>query len=277
MNVDIDIDTLVSDREAFNSFVYTPYSKAKKEIHERKNNKLIPDLNIVPEILKKEPKAIMFRQLVTPNHEICRFMSIAELGEFEPLFFEYYEDKFTSNNEFKHSLGRMFFYKGSGKDDRAILESINVINFNKSNGKKISSIKTFWRQSLVDFHHELFHKQFKKSKYTLFDASEWFTKNGQNATGYYKQFLSLFIKNGILFENFMLDYKEKDFTREIFLPAFISVMKETGFKPLIVALEPTEVEEDRFWMSHPYEHKKQIHYKMSGLFSKIWLKLKLWI
>ena len=46
------------------------------------------------------------------------------------------------------------------------------------------------------------------------------------------------------------------FTKTVFLPAFIAVYKEFGVKPLIVALEPTEIETDIFWMSHPYPHKR---------------------
>ncbi|MFZ2620950.1 MAG: hypothetical protein WAX85_02480 [Minisyncoccia bacterium] len=271
---DIDIDELVKDRKAFNKFVYTPFDEAIKEIGKRKSDKSIHDLNFVPGILKKAPRAIMFRQLVTPNYEISRFVSISELCGLEPLFFEYYNDKFTSNNVWKHSLGKMFFCKGRSKDGQARVETLNVIDFNRSNGKSISSVKTLWGQSLVNFHHELFIRRFKNFKDIFFDASNWFHDNGGNASGYYKQFLSLFIKDAILFDNFLLDDKELTFTKEVFLLAFISIIKETGVKPLIVALEPTEIEEDRFWMCHPYEDIKFVHYKLSSIPNKIWIKLK---
>ncbi len=271
----VDIEELIKDRKAFNDFVYTPVDEAVQQIKLRRENFKLPDFSFVPEVFKKAPRVVMFRQLVTPNYEITRFMGLSEVTSLKPLFFEYYHDKFTSNNELKHSLGRLFFYKGRGKDGRAMVDSLNIIDFNKSNGHTISSVKTLWGQSLIKFHHKLFRKRFvKQTKDIFFDASQWFAKNGSSAAGYYKSFLSLFVKDGILFENFMLDYKEVAFTKEIFLPAFIAVMKETGHKPLIVALEPTEMEEDRFWMSHPPEDKIFVDYKMSSIFKRILIKLK---
>ena len=57
----------------------------------------------------------------------------------------------------------------------------------------------------------------------------------------------------------MLDVKELSFTKEVFLPAFIEVIRITGVKPLIVALSPTDIEGDNFWMCHP--HESEIHVK----------------
>ena len=71
-------------------------------------------------------------------------------------------------------------------------------------------------------------------------------------------FLGLFLQNAILFENFILDYKELEFTKEVFLPAFIEIYKRFGIKPLIVALEPTNLEWEIFWMCHPFESKKVV-------------------
>jgi len=71
------------------------------------------------------------------------------------------------------------------------------------------------------------------------------------ADKYYTPFTALFIKDAILFENFMLDSKEISFTKDIFLSAFIEVYRKTGCKPLIVALEPTDIEGDEFWPCHP--------------------------
>ena len=52
----------------------------------------------------------------------------------------------------------------------------------------------------------------------------------------------------------MIDHKqEKEFIRKVFLPAFISILEETGMKPLIVPLEPTEIEGGKFWICYPKE------------------------
>jgi hypothetical protein len=62
----------------------------------------------------------------------------------------------------------------------------------------------------------------------------------------------------------MINEKESFFTREIFLPAFIHVYEETGLKPLIVALEPTDTEDDEYWISYLHEEKSFIAEKLHG-------------
>ncbi len=37
----------------------------------------------------------------------------------------------------------------------------------------------------------------------------------------------------------------------VFLPAFMEILKETGQKPLIVPLSPTDIEGDQFWSYYP--------------------------
>ena len=103
----------------------------------------------------------------------------------------------------------------------------------------------------------------KNKDMIFFDASNWFLKSGGNAKEYYKNFLTLFVSHGILLENFMLDVKELTFTENIFLPAFMQVLRETGKKPLIIALEPTEIESNIFWMCHPQDTKRFVESKIS--------------
>ncbi len=181
--------------------------------------------------------------------------------DLQPIFWEYYDDKFTSNNECKHALGKMGFYHGIGKKGGSKIEHTNIIDFNTSDGKPIDSVKTLWSQKLVDFHHELLNKYFPTLKDNYFDASAWFLKHGISAKNYYKNFLKLFLKHGILLENFMLDEKEIGFTKEIVLPALIEIYEETGEKALIVALEPTDIEGAEFWMCHPYQTKEDVNSK----------------
>ncbi len=245
------IEELVSDRQKFNDYLYTPVNDAILELEKRSKDLSIKTVSCVPKIFENSFKAVLHRQLVTPNYEVLRFVSIADGMDLDPLFFEYTEDKFVTENEWKYSLGCQSFYMGHGKKGGIKLKNLKVIDFNASNGKKISEVKTLWSQTLPDFHHELFLTRFPNFGKNLFDGSSWYKDNGGNAKGYYKPFLSLFIKHGILFENFLLDYKELSFTKEVFLPAFLEIAEETGLKPLIVALEPTEIEEDIFWLCHP--------------------------
>ncbi len=253
---DADLERLIEDRAAFNDFVYTPVEEALEELGRRWKDPAIPDLSFVPPSMQKGFTGVLFRQLVTSNYEVRRFVSILDSLNLEMLFWEYLEDKFTSNNEWKHSLGRLLFYKGKSASGDPIIEAKTIVDFAHFDGAKLSSVETLWGQNLVEFHHEFIEKRFRNVHHTFFDASTWCKENGGGSEGYYRPYLSLFIKYGILFENFMLDSKEIAFTRKVFLPAFIEVYKKTGHKPLVVSLEPTDIEGDRFWLCHPYEDKE---------------------
>ena len=120
---DVDIDALVADRKAFNAFVYTPLDEAILELKQRRADTALTEKvhgllgGDIPEPFQIGPRAVLFRQLATPNYETRHFMDV--LGSFptspKPLFWEYYEDKFTPNNYLKLSLGKLKFLLGIGK------------------------------------------------------------------------------------------------------------------------------------------------------------------
>lgn len=256
------IDDLIANRSTFDSIVYTPIDEALNALNERWKDRELEErtstylTDNVPESMIDGFSAVLSRHLVTPNYETRRFMIVPDVTGLKAVFFEYNADKFTSNNSLKYYLGKMVFHQGTGKNggQKKIYE--NIIDFNSSNGKRIQDLKTLWGQNLVEFHHELMGVAFPNINHSLYDASDWFHKNGPTAKNYYRNFLSLFIRHGILFENFEINGSEGQFVRDVFLPAFFEVWKNTNVKPLIVALEPTNIEGDIFWLSHPIETKK---------------------
>jgi hypothetical protein len=265
----IQIEGLMSDRKKFNDFVYTSFKEAISELNNRQDHSKLGEYTDnfldkhAPEIMRGKKSMVLFRHIATPNYEIRRFLIAADALEvLHPIIFEYTADKFTNRNDWKYSLGRISLHKGTNKKGEQIFECKNVIDFNQCNNKPIHSINTHWNQSLVDFHHEIFTKGYPTLKNNVFDLSSWLHEFGSSAKDYYKPFLTLFLKNGILFENFLLEGKELSFTKEIILPTLIEIAKETGHKPLIVALEPTEIEGDQFWLAHPYQEKEFIEGKM---------------
>lgn len=254
------IEELVSDRQKFNEFVYTPVDIATKELSERQNRsdlKEYVDKNLpagVPSRMLGKQHAVLFRHIATPNYELRRFFNLIDgLEGLTPLFFEYGDDKYTDNNESKYFLGKMGFFHGRGKRGGEKITRLKVIDFQISRGIPINRVKTLWGQNLIDFHHDLFKQAYenKVDDSLFYDASNWFHVSGGNAQNYYENFLKLFLRNGILFENFLPNGKEEEFTKNIFLPSFIKVLQESGTKPLVIALTPTEIESSIFWFCHP--------------------------
>ena len=266
------IDDLMSDRQYFNAFVYTHIEQAVKELEFRKGDQRIAQFvnsNLpmgAPAAFKNERNAVLARQLASPNFEFMKFSNVAsKLNGFNKIVLEMHKDKFTpSDNLTKYHLGKIVF--NNSRMHHGGNTSIMTVDFNKYGGKKLSEVKTVWGQDFVDFHNELLQYSVDNnfnSDTTLFEASEWVSTLGKSASEYYSKFLSLFLQNGILFENFLLKEKaETSFTREVFLPAFIKIIQETGVKPLIVSYLPIETEGNNFWNYYPDEYFEFVNNKL---------------
>ncbi len=269
MDISKKVLEIVRDQESLDAYVYTPWREAFAQLEQRRTDeKLQKYVNTVlkhgmPESMKDKKSIVLFRHIATPNYEINRFLACADtFTEFEPQILEYTDDQFNDRNQWKYFLGKLRFQKGVGKNGERIFENANIINFNESNNKKISSVFTNWGQSLVDFHHEMFNLRFKNFSHIAHDVSHWLHKYGVTGADYYKPFLTMFLRDAILFDNIRLDLKERKFTEAVILPLICQIEEESGYKPLIVTLAPTELEADEFLFSHPYSSKSILEGKM---------------
>ncbi|MEN9647421.1 MAG: hypothetical protein RLY57_225 [Candidatus Parcubacteria bacterium] len=259
------IEEITLDHDVFNKFLYTPIREAVAELKKReKEVKLNGNSNIPSVLCQNHLQAVIFRHVGASNYELRRFFSITDAVELKPIILEYNSDRFTSQNQAKLLLGKLCFFKGKDSTGSNRVEYKTIIDVNESNNKSISEIKTIWGEKLVDFHHELLKKNFPTIPYEVFDMSDWIQAHGGRAKEYYKSFFEIITTHGILFENFMINEKEIEFTKNVVLPAFIEVYEKTGKKPLIVALEPTDIEGDDFWMCHPIEDKCFVKEKISS-------------
>ena len=208
----------------------------------------------------RKPRAILFRQVTTPTHETLRFLKLAKQMGLKPLILEYHDDKFVSaENRSKRALGKMPIYQHTGSDGREMVEYETICDFNSSTGKKFKDILCLNGEKLIPFHHRLFRTLtgLNPKTYSV-DASDWFASAGKNAESYYEQLLTFFIRDGILFENFMPYRSESAFTKSIVVPAFKKLKNLYGVEPLIVRLAPEKEEMRQFWDAYPKKTKKHI-------------------
>ncbi len=260
--INVDDSNKIENEMSFYNDIYFTYEEAVDELKRRQSDtelikKIVDDLKEVPSALeiKSTINSVLFRQVATPNYETRRFIHLSDGGNLNPILWEYHSDKFVSNNEYKRSLGKIKFFFGEGKKGGKIIKQETIVDFNKFNGKTLKEVECINGKSLISFHKELLFDAYPHfPKGNIFDASDWFFSHGKKAEEYYVNFLKLFIVHGILFENFMLNKEEREFTENIFYPSYKKVCKEYGLKPVIVALEPTEIEGDEFWMCQTPEH-----------------------
>lgn len=260
-----DYDKIMSDHDLFNKVVYTPLSEALKLLEERRKDPVlmakIEELlkGDIPEILKNKKCGVMGRQVATPNFDTQAFIKHTKENQLKTILFEYHEDKFTSKNCFKHSLGKILVSSGFSKNGNDIVEKINIVDHVKYDGKKINEVLTLWKEPLVDFHKSLFKRYKLPDDIVFYDVSQWYNRNGKIASVYYVNYLMLFVAHGILFENFLLSKNsEGDFTKNIVLPAINKIISLTGLKPLVVPIPPMDIEDEEFWISHPNQIKNFI-------------------
>lgn len=234
--------------------MYTPLEDAKEEVQKRWNNAALRRevalyLGDIPEPFINEPRAVLWRNIVSYDLEFCEFLRAAEVIKLEPLGLEYHEDLFCTRNADKNCLCKLSVYHGKNGNSDAIIKHFKVVDMKSADNHKFSQLKTLWNESLIDFHHRLLSKNAPDIK--PFDLSAWITSKGKKAKEYYEYFLSLFVRNGVLFETFGIDGKESGFTQDVVLPAFEKVAQRFGVNPLVCPVIPPEEVSNDYWWCYP--------------------------
>jgi hypothetical protein len=228
-------------------FLYTPLSEALERLNSQSDANRVSSL---PPCIAPAQYAVFARQVATPSHEVARFLSMTVTYNLRPLFFEFHDDKFVTRNRCKFALARMRFADTINTNNDGALT--DVLDIQACQGRSFASISTKWGEPFVKFHHRLFREVFPIiPDSAFFDGSGWLHSHGLSPRKYYPAFLSLFVSGCVLFESYLLGPDELDFTENIVMPAFDSVSKAFGRRPLIVRLDPPDSEGNSFWLSYP--------------------------
>jgi len=240
--------------------IYTSLDEAKIEIQKRWKNeelkkKVAEYLGEISSFFCDGPRAILFRNIITPDHELLHFLDLADEIGLKPSGLEFTEDKFCTRNADKLCLGKLAFFEKRDKTGDVVMHHTKVIDLMKNDNKRFSDIETLEREKLIDFHHRLLAQSAAK-KIEICDMSKWLAENGGHASEYYKRVLAFFVCHGVLFESFVTDDSEEVFERDVTLPAIQEIEELFGIKPLIVQLIPNT--EDRYWWCYPQETESLI-------------------
>lgn len=248
--------------------IYTPLEEAKKEIQRRwKDEELKKKIEKflggdIPDFFKKEPRAAYVRDVISPNNEFLYFWDIVKDIGLKPILVEYSAGKFVAKNINKYHLCRMYFNHGVGKHGGGKIECSHVVNFNTMEGKPMSKVCTTEGEGIINYHHKFLKKSVVDvDMKDIVDFSKWFDQHKIKTKHWYMHYLALFICYGVLFDNFITNESEKEFTEKKILPSLIALTKKFGVKPLIVPLSPVESENDLYWWLYPGNIKKYINNK----------------
>ncbi len=234
---------------------YTPLEEAKKEIqrrwHDEELKKRVENyLGDIPEIFQKRPKAVLFRNIATPDFEFQHMGDIAQDLGLKPLYLEYLSDKFCTRSLDKLYLGRMSFFHCRDKNNGCVVTKRKLFDLKENDGKTFKDVRTYSGENIIDFHHRLFRPLYPDVK--VFDISRWIKAKGKNALENYPHFLSLFLRNAVLLEAYNLDSsEERNFAEKVIIPSFNKVLADFKLKPLVVKLFNKEEIRDLYWYCHP--------------------------
>lgn len=228
--------------------MYWKLEEAVKELKQRQNDAALS--RKINDFLTDCPVpqgnfGFLARQIATCRCEDFFFAEKCRESGIEPVWLEYGEDRFCSNNPDKMSLVRLRVYGGRGRNGGPKLKNISVVqNFSQYDGVPLSRIVTNWGESLVEMHHRLREKSGIKGN--CLDVSAWLQGVG-DAKKYYEYFLAAVCLRGILFENFEDSGfpKLQAFKNRVVLPALEKVRKRFGCDPLIVIHPQEEVAEEK--------------------------------
>lgn len=214
--------------------------------------------------LGEEPCAVICRSLATPNREFAKYLQLARSLNLKPVVLEYH-DKFVARNPEKYYLCKLTFYEKRRDASLMPSKSYKIIDFNTQEGQKIDNVQTIWGESIIDFHHHLIVKKYPQLENSIHDITDWFNQRRYITKYYYFHFLSLFIQNSILFDNFLVqDPQECAFFTEKVLPSFHRAEEVYGAKPLIYPVLPQKRAHQKYWYSYPISIRKSAIYKINN-------------
>lgn len=231
---------------------YTAREKIPVELDLRRQ--LLPPKagNPLEELLLSRRHAVILRNVLTPNFEIMRFVSLATEMGFHPLMLEFYADKYVVINAAKACLGQMSFSYAGGVEIEDC-PSVRVVDPDQYNGRPFSTVKTLSGEGLIGFHHDLVNETTLRGKIDHYDASGWIAAQGGKAAVYYEAVFRLFIAHAVLFESYLNKGRDQAFTEKIVFPAFDAAVRHEGVKPLICRLDPPDSEGSESWYNFPTE------------------------
>jgi hypothetical protein len=236
--------------------VYTSLIEAKKEVWKRWRDvnlrRRVTELvgSDIPDVFLKEPRAVIFRNVISPTHECLKFLELAEKIGLAPLGLEYLDDRFCTRSVDKLGLGKLRIFQGRDKNGAAITRCEKIIDIKSDDNKMFNQIQTDWGENLVDFHRALAEEH--AIELEVFDLSGWIQRHSATARENYRNMFALFTCFGIQLENFVTnDSASAEFVARVAYPAFNEVRDELGVSPLIVPIYTEEDLRDISCWSYP--------------------------
>jgi len=196
------------------------------------------------------------RHIASARLEELQFWKRCRSVGLKPLWLEYLDDTFVTNNPSKARLCKIRVVLGKSKDGRLKERVLRIVDSFHPMVRKVGEVETVWGESLASFHHRVLKELLPNP--TMYDISGWLKSIGK-AQAYYESYLALALAHGILFESFespgFPDLER--FKHVVVLPAYKRLVERWGVPPVIV-YHPVAKNEDFYLKYYPPEVLKFI-------------------
>ena len=245
--------------ETSSDWMYTPDSDVSAHLHGPQSGRLVaeavqfarPSEGLVRS-LRSSP-LVLWRAVLTPNHELVRFLSLARTMGRPPLVWETPSDWFTpAVNPSKRALAKLAIGVGPDRHGAPRVRHCKDASLWEPGRHRIADVRCFDGRSLICIHHDLSRQIVGEAVLTWPDGVGG-PSNTEGPRATYERAFALFTCMGALAESFVWEGSEKTFTEEVVLPAFEATVRRFGVKPRIVRLLPIGTETDPLWESYPAE------------------------
>ncbi|CAN1573236.1 hypothetical protein MCELHM10_03434 [Paracoccaceae bacterium] len=200
------------------------------------------------------PRAILFRQIATPNYELRRFLRLCSRSGYTPVILQYHTDRMSCQNAFKRSLVAPMFLDGINRNGQPIFRRHHLINVETVEKLRLSEVTVSGR-TLPDLHADLLQLAIPKETFRTVDGSSLFGSYSAGARDYYVDLFVALTGGLILFEDFLTDAKEADFFARVVLPAFDAACKILGHRPMISKLCDNRRMPSPLWYAYPASYR----------------------
>lgn len=221
---------------------------------------------------RETPRAMLLRQVVTPDNGFMLFNYCAAYLGAVPLAIEYLGDRLAWMNEEKRNLGRPRVSTGTDRFQ------VRLLDLALWEDKPLNEITLGSGEAMVDFYHRLFGLHAVRAQ--TFDITPWYRAIGKPTEYYYPLFAHA-IAHSVWFEAFVTEDEpcfknhrktERWFTDEVVRPNFERVTRDFGLRPMVVRSFPKNQtdDEDFYWYSYPpiindylveYAHRHRLSFK----------------
>jgi hypothetical protein len=200
------------------------------------------------------PRAILFRQIATPNYELRRFLRRCARSGYAAVILQYYADRMSCHNTFKRNLVTPAFLEGFSRNGQPIFRRHTLANVEAVDQLKLADVLISGR-TLPSIHADLLSLALPAERMELVEGSHWFGMYPSGARDYYVDLFSALSGDLLLFEDFLTNKEESVFFDRVVRPAFDTACSILGKRPLIRPLCENRRVSSPLWYAYPASYR----------------------